>query len=648
MAAGQFTAALVTTPTLTVDQFFATPPVTPGNVGICLSGGGSRALTAGMGQLQALSYLTANGAPLLAQVKAISTVSGGSWLGVPFSYLRASGPADAAFLGTFTPDQSMFTKTQLAQLPAGNACVPITSDLFMPELLAVEAYLLYEFLDVPPYMLWQTVIALNLLSPCGLFSPDTSFAPTDLFSYDQQVLQSAVTGPNPALAAETADLAADTTTTGRIRRPYLICNMGMFLKRPNTAMEMLAPVQATPFFTGVVGGPSGTDYNGNPVGGGGVTSFAFDSFYVSSSGQSAEVNQQRQWALADIAGTSSAFYAEKLTNLLAEWQANPAELARIMLQDADEILRWIDSHFDPATKPAAKAFVRQPVAAAATPSAAGSVSRLSFSVADLQAIDPAYYAWSPASPVVVPQPLRTAFADGGSLENTGIGGMLAYEDIDALIAFVNSMQPLVLGQYGIAGGNGLPIPGTTVIVDDAIPPLFGYQPYQSGQPAPQDNGYVLYAGATSPTNPTFANNQVFPLAAFQDFLQNIWQASGAGTNASPATYAQTLAVQPNAWFGIKGNRTVTVVWCHLNPVTAWQQQFVNNADVAQLVAEAVTSMNFPNYDTFNTQLTATDVNLLAALTSWCIATADAQNKVFSGLFVDAAAGRAAARAVAAT
>ena len=147
MAAGQFTAALVTTPTLTVDQFFATPPVTPGNVGICLSGGGSRALTAGMGQLQALSYLTANGAPLLAQVKAISTVSGGLWLGVPFRHPAASGPADAAFLGTFTPDQSTFTKTQLAQLPAGNAGVPITSDLFMPELLAVERTRLYQFLD---------------------------------------------------------------------------------------------------------------------------------------------------------------------------------------------------------------------------------------------------------------------------------------------------------------------------------------------------------------------------------------------------------------------------------------------------------------------------------------------------------------------
>jgi hypothetical protein len=143
MASGNFNTAVVATPPLTVNQFFPAPPITPGNVGVCLSGGGSRALTAGMGQLQALAYLTANGAPLLGQVKALSTVSGGSWLGVPFEFLRTSGPSDSAYLGTFNPNQSNLTADQLAQLPAGNAGVPITSDFFLPELLALEALLLY-------------------------------------------------------------------------------------------------------------------------------------------------------------------------------------------------------------------------------------------------------------------------------------------------------------------------------------------------------------------------------------------------------------------------------------------------------------------------------------------------------------------------
>jgi hypothetical protein len=629
MAAGNFIAGVTPTPPLTVNQFFAAPPVTPGNVGVCLSGGGSRALTAGMGQLQALAYLTVNGAPMLGQVKALSTVSGGSWLGVPFEYLRPSGPADAAYLGTFNPNQGSLTPAQLAQLPAGNAGVPISSDFFLPELLALEALLLYEFLHVPPSDLWQTVIGFNILRPYGLFSPGTDYEPTDLFSYNTQTLQAEVTGPNPSLTGETADLLADATGSGRIRRPFLICNMSMFLQEPGTQVELLAPVQATPFFTGILGTPSGTDYNNLPVGGGGITSFAFNSLYVASSGGSATVAQSRQWALSDIVGTSSAFFAEKLENQIAEWEANPLELAKTLFEYADEILRWIEHHFDPVAKARAKAFVLQHAAA----TSAADLSALTFSLTELAAIDPAYYYWSVKNPTVVSRPVPTRFGDGGILENTGINGMLAYDDIRALIAFVNSEQAMLPGEYGISDGHGGFIPDTSVIVDESIPPLFGYQPYESGQIDQMNKGYVLYAGARGTDYPLYANNQVFPSSAFQTFLQNIWLNSGSGSNASPAVYAQSLPVQPNDWFGVTGQRTVTVVWCYLNAVTAWQNQFENNPCVAALIATAMSAMSFPHYATIDTSVSATNVNLLSALTAWCVVSAE-QNKVFSNLFVD--------------
>src|SRR5580700_11294480 len=101
MVTGVFSIGTTTTTgSLSVNQFYVTPPATPGNVGVCLSGGGSRALTAGMGQLRALTKLVAaNGQSLLAQVKALSTVSGGSWIGVPFIYLPPGSPSDAAYLG---------------------------------------------------------------------------------------------------------------------------------------------------------------------------------------------------------------------------------------------------------------------------------------------------------------------------------------------------------------------------------------------------------------------------------------------------------------------------------------------------------------------------------------------------------------------
>jgi hypothetical protein len=628
MASGNFSAGVVPTPPLTINQFFAEPAVTPGNVGVCLSGGGSRALTAGMGQLQSLAYLTVNGVPLLSQVKALSTVSGGSWLGVPFEFLRASGASDTMYLGTFNPNQPSLTADQLAQLPAGNAGVPITSDFFLPELLALEAVLLYEFLKVPPSMLWQTVIALNILKDHGLFSPGHDFEPTDLFSYDAQSLQRDVTGPNPALTAVTANLIANTTDPDRMRRPYLICNMAMFVEEPDTHVERLAPVQATPFFTGIVGAPAGTDYNGLAVGGGGVTSFAFNSLYVSSSGGAATFAQQRQWSITDIVGTSSAFFAELVENQIAEWSQNPAKLAETLLQYADDILQWIERHFDVPTQLRAKAFVQHHALAVAVED----LAVLKFTFAGLQSIDPAYYYWSPARPAVVKNPQATRFADGGNLDNTGINGMLTYSDIDNLIAFVNSEVPMTTGQYGVSDGKGGFIPGTNVVVDECIPPLFGYQPYESGEIDQVNKGYVLYAGATATDYPMYASNQVFPSSDFPVFLQQIWKNSGSGSNQSPAVYAQSFQVLPNSWFGVGGGKTVTVVWSYLGAVASWQTQFQDKPAVAALIALAESQMHFPHYPTVETSLSATNVNLLAALTGWCVVSTDQTSKVFSGLF----------------
>lgn len=627
MAAGNFTTGVVTTPPLTVNQFFASPPSTPGNVGVCLSGGGSRALTAGMGQLQGLSYLTANGLPLLSQVKALSTVSGGSWLGVPYEFLHASGPPDAAYLGTYNPNQGSVTAVQLAQLPAGNAGVPITSDFFLPELLAIEAFLLHEVLKVQPSMLWQTVIALNVLRAYGLFIPGADFAPTDLFSYDQQSLQAGVTGPNPTLSSAPAYLFADRVGTGRAHRPYLICNMAMLITEPDTGVKSLAAVQATPFFTGIVGSPGGTDANGLAPGGGGVTSFAFNSIYVSQSAGTATVAQTRQWSLTDIVGTSSAFFAEALQNQIEQWEENPIEFVKTLIQYGDEILKWIERHFDASMQAPAKALVQQHQAATSPED----LATLKFSLPGLQSIIPEYYYWPIKDAAVVKRPLPTRFTDGGSLDNTGINAVLAYADIDSVIAFVNTETPMALGQFGVSDGHGGFIPNTTIVVDEAIPPLFGYQPYESGEVDQLNKGYVLYAGAAGTDYPMYSRNQVFPSSDFPKLLQGLWQASGSGSNSHAAVFAQSLPVLANTWFGIAPRSAVRVVWCYLGLVAAWQNQFRDNPEVAAIVDAAVTNMHLPHYNTVDTRISATEVNLLSALTAWCVVSAD-QNAVFSGLF----------------
>jgi hypothetical protein len=176
MVAGVFSVQITrTTRPVSVGQFCAATPASQGNVGVSLSGGGSRALAAGMGQLRALKKLTANGRSLLAQSKALSTVSGGAWLGVPFVYLPPGSPSDDAYLGPWIDDQSILTPAMLEQLPAGNAGVPISSPLFSPRLLAVQALLLRAVLQVPPDMLWQTIVGLNILASYGLYAPTARF-----------------------------------------------------------------------------------------------------------------------------------------------------------------------------------------------------------------------------------------------------------------------------------------------------------------------------------------------------------------------------------------------------------------------------------------------------------------------------------------
>ncbi len=639
MPTGTFNANLTPTPPLSVEQFYRAGQAPPGSIGVCLSGGGSRALTAGMGQLQALSYLTYSGSSLLSQVKAVSTVSGGSWLGVPFEFLPAGGPADSAFLGTYNNSIGSATLTQLGQLSAENAAFPITAPIFAPVLLAVQAVVLYEVLDVPPDMIWQTIVGLNILMPPGLYVPGSELAPTDFFSDDSQTL-SAITSSNSSLSSETAYLIA--SGNSRTPRPYLVCNMAMLINEAGTQLLSLAPVQATPFMTGVVGSPTGTDANGQTPGGGGVTSFAFNSSLSSVSGSGVTVTQSRQWSLTDIAGASSAFFAALLQNQITAWKQDPLEFAKVLFEYFEEILKWIESHLTGDMQVRAAEFVRRNTTLSATDAA-------SISLPDPEVLIPEYDYWPVANPKVVTNPQDTGFADGGSLENTGINALLAYSDITALIAFVNSEQPLVQGSYGISDGQGGFIPNTNIIVDDAIPPLFGYQPYGTGeqevgykppfgtgQPTNFSNqGYVPYAGASYCNLEAlgYANNQVFNSSDFPALLQGLWAAANnGGSNASPAIFTQTIEVLANGWFGIASRNTITIVWCYLNIIQPWIQQFANNPTVASYIQNDIKVYGFPNYQTVNTNLTATQVNLMSNLAAYSVVQEDAANKTFTNLF----------------
>jgi hypothetical protein len=226
------------------------------------------------------------------------------------------------------------------------------------------------------------------------------------------------------------------------------------------------------------------------------------------------------------------------------------------------------------------------------------------------------------SPALIPN----RFADGGSLENTGVASLLAYEDMEKLISFVNTSTPLAPGEKGVIGEDGHEIPDTAIVIDSQLPVLFGYQPYHPAV------GYLLYEGDATPDGEIYKHNQVFPSAQFPELLKALWANSGSGLFTGPAWAHMTLEVLDNAWFGIHGGRTVEAVFYYNNQVKEWYDLLAPDVRAILGPFEVPEAFhNFPHYATAETQLSATQVNLLANLCAWIVAdkTASTIQSLFS-------------------
>ena len=325
---------------------------------------------------------------------------------------------------------------------------------------------------VPSSMLWQTLMGLHFLQPYGLFPASSAdWQPATLFSDDETTLQTAVTGPNPALADVPAYLVAQVAGQGR---PYLLSVAGMFVTIPgstseSSAVKMLAPVQSTPILAGILPAPSGAvDVGGQSVGGSAVTSFAFNSVFQSSD------RRQRD----DPAG--------------------PAMVADGHCRHQQRGLRRHARKPDRRLVPLAPAVRRRDAPAqgrrrrearrgrrvrrrcrrhAGGGGRGGGVGGFDAAkgqlggLAVLTGLVPKYDYWSPAFPPSADTAKLQAFADGGSLDNTGVTSMLLYPGITSIVAFVNTE-------------NAIKLENGTIVVDSSIPALFGLQGYSSKTPSP--------------------------------------------------------------------------------------------------------------------------------------------------------------------
>lgn len=498
---------------LSVTRFTGLPR-TPGNVGIALSGGGSRSASSCMGGMRALHALG-----LLDHVRAISSVSGGSWFSVPFTFLPKSFD-DETFLGTYVADPATLRwsegddPTDLRTLPEDNFGVPLTK--WTMSLASVLVRVMRERLSrVPENRLWTRMIGDNLLAHFDLARFDDDELPADYFALDQ-AMADAIALANPGLPERCYVVRQG----GAVRRPFLIVN-GAMRVRGRGDVEVLAPVQFTPVFAGIMGSKIGA-LMGQEVGGGGISSFAFGGQWLVGSPERPKIEQQAPLALSDIAGISSAAYADLLS----------------------------DHGF--------------------------------------LGLDPSLIYFSTSWP----KPAGTAgeFEDAGSLENTAIANLLAYSDIDNVIAFVNPPDPIVQEDGDI-------------VVDSQIPPLFGMRPWEKGQ------GYRPYRDPGE-GNPDFASNQVFSndKGEFQALLEGFGKRLAEG---GPMAVEQELEVVRNDKFAVAGGKRVRVLWIVLSPCKAWE-------GLLDAKVRSELPRRFPNFMTAETELSVADVSLVAHFTGWVV------------------------------
>lgn len=274
-----------------------------GSIGLCLSGGGSRALTCAMGQLRALDHLG-----VMDRIFAISSVSGGTWANSLYTYLPAT-ISDADFLGTPVLDPGKLTATgslpyaldQLTQNNLGRVPGRLGVLRDLGEILRLR----FEW-GYPNSELWQGLIGHSVLRAFNLWTPDPTARhfDTHYFSWTASYLQL----PGGTLAHNPGLNVADFYTVQR-KRPFMVFNTAIF-ENDDTSAD-LVPFEAN-FMLGVrqpfpAAGASAS------IGGGLLESLAMNGDYLKDLvGNEVAVSAPgRKFTLADIVGCSSAAFAQE-------------------------------------------------------------------------------------------------------------------------------------------------------------------------------------------------------------------------------------------------------------------------------------------------------------------------------------------------
>lgn len=210
------------------------------NTGVCLSGGGTRSASCSIGQLRALHALG-----LLAKVRYISAVSGGSWAAVPYTFLPG-GRNDGDFLGQGISPAAL-TVGDVSNLDK-RSFVHAISDSFIVDNFFKQAA---RFAGDETF---SRAVGDIFLERFGLDSLER------LFSLNDQSVAGAV--------AREKNVQPTDFYTVREGRPYLIVGGTILRREHEDPRPKLIQVEMTPLYTGMYSHHLGVGSGRRDIGGG--------------------------------------------------------------------------------------------------------------------------------------------------------------------------------------------------------------------------------------------------------------------------------------------------------------------------------------------------------------------------------------------
>jgi hypothetical protein len=274
------------------------------NVGLCFPGGGTRAMSAAMGQLRAI--IDQN---LIQSIDYISCISGGSWLAAPFAYYNTGACSDVDFLGRITDPDDITGASLDALLPD---CVGWGATQSFDDAL----WAAYKA-GVPNDLLWIDAVGQLFFARYGLYDRD---APA-YFSLDAATVE-VIQNLNPSLANQTFNTVRQ---PDNYKVPYLLVNAT--IEGPTSpgdyVSDPLVMVTYTPLYVGVPFQQTVTyiEQGTGPIqpivqamiGGGFIEPFAWGSSAPDappSGGTVTVASLSVPFGIASASGTSSSAFAE--------------------------------------------------------------------------------------------------------------------------------------------------------------------------------------------------------------------------------------------------------------------------------------------------------------------------------------------------